>query len=100
MKKYQEITEAREVLELPERATRREIQARYRELLRKWHPDRNKKTKGKSTEMTARIIDAYKVIMDYCGNYQFSFSEEEVRHHLSEEDWWFERFGNDPVWQK
>jgi DnaJ-class molecular chaperone len=100
MKKYQEITAARKVLEMPERATMREIQVRYRELLRKWHPDRSKKSKEKSTEMTAKIIDAYKVIMDYCKNYQFSFSEEEVRRHLSEEDWWFERFGNDPVWQK
>ncbi len=100
MRKYKEITRAREVFALPERATMQEIQARYRELLREWHPDTSKKGKKKSTEMTGQIVDAYKVIMDYCKNYEFSFSEAEVRYHLSEEDWWFERFGKDPVWQK
>jgi hypothetical protein len=43
--------------------------------------------------MTARIIDAYRVINDYCKNYKFSFSEQEVKNYISAEEWWFERFG-------
>jgi len=39
MNKYQEITEARALLELPERATIEEIKSNYRRLMRKWHPD-------------------------------------------------------------
>jgi len=100
MKKYEEITRAREVLELPERATMEEIQAHYRRLLRKWHPDRSRQPEKECTEMTIQIVDAYRMVIVYCSNYRFAFSEEEVRNHLSDEDWWFERFGSDPVWHK
>lgn len=98
MNKYREITEARKLLELPERATMEEIKISYRNLVGKWHPDRCKESKDKCTQMTARIIAAYGVIMDYCNRYKFSFSEEEVKYHLSGEEWWIERFGDDPVW--
>jgi DnaJ-class molecular chaperone len=98
MNKYQEITEARKLLGLPERATMEEIKTNYRSLITKWHPDTCKETKQKCTEMTARLVAAYRIIIDYCSNYKFSFSKEEVRNHLSEEEWWFERFGNDPLW--
>jgi DnaJ-class molecular chaperone len=98
MNKYQEITKARELLELPERATMEEIKANYRNLIRKWHPDRRKESKKRCTEMTVKIVDAYRTIIDYCNQYRYSFSEDEVRHHLSNEEWWLERFGDDPVW--
>jgi DnaJ-class molecular chaperone len=100
MNKYQEITEARKLLELPERATMEEIKVKYRNLTMKWHPDRCKETKEKCTEMTAKIVAAYRIIIEYCNHYKFSFSKEEVRNHLSEEEWWFERFGKDPLWGK
>jgi len=98
--KYQKITEARKVLGLSERATAEEIKTRYRNLLRKWHPDTCEQTKATCEEMTAKIVGAYEMIMDYCSHYRFSFSEEEVRHHLSEAEWWYDRFGSDPLWGK
>ena len=100
MNKYQEIDQARKILDLPERATMEEIKENYRRLIRRWHPDRQKVSKKECTEMTVRIIDAYRTIIDYCSHYRFSFSEDEVRHHLSNEEWWLERFGDDPVWGK
>jgi DnaJ-class molecular chaperone len=96
--RYEEITKARNLLELPERATMEEIKASYRNLIRKWHPDRSKESNKKTTEMAARIVAAHGLIMDYCNHYKFSFSKDEVKYHLSEDDWWLERFGNDPVW--
>lgn len=99
MNRYEEITEARNLLELPERATMEEIKASYRKLIRKWHPDRSKESKKKTTKMAARIVAAHSLIMEYCNHYKFSFSKDEVKYHLSEDDWWFERFGNDPVWR-
>ncbi|MGD8758278.1 MAG: J domain-containing protein [Deltaproteobacteria bacterium] len=100
MKKYEEVAEARRLLELPERATMEEIQMKYRSLIKKWHPDTCDETKEKCTEMTAKIVAAYKIIMDYCKHYRFSFSKREVRQYLSEEEWWLERFGSDPVWHR
>jgi hypothetical protein len=50
--------------------------------------------------MTRKIISAYQMIMDYCVHYQYSFSEDTVKKYQSPEDWWFERFGEDPLWGK
>jgi DnaJ-class molecular chaperone len=100
MNKYQEIEQARKLLELPERATMDEIKENYRSLLRKWHPDKKKGSKKRCTEMTVKIVAAYRTLIDYCSHYRFSFSEDEVRQHLSNEEWWLERFGDDPVWGK
>jgi hypothetical protein len=36
--------------------------------------------------------------MEYCQQYQYSFSEESVKRHQSSEEWWFARFGVDPIW--
>ena len=98
MNKYQKITEARKVLELAERATMKEIKSHYRALLAQWHPDRCSKNKELCNEMTRKIIAAYKTIIAYCDQYNYSFSKEEIRNYLPEEEWWFERFGDDPVW--
>ncbi len=98
MNKYQQINAARNVLELSERATMKEIKSNYRALIRKWHPDRCKANRGKCKEMTTKIIAAYGIIYDYCNNYKFSFSEEEVSNYLSADEWWFERFGKNSFW--
>jgi DnaJ-class molecular chaperone len=100
MKKYQKIYEARKLLELPERATMDEIKTSYRSLIKKWHPDKRNAPDEECAEMTDRIINAYRTILDYCESYKYSFSEKEVKNYLSDEEWWFERFGEDPLWGK
>ncbi|MBN2060090.1 MAG: DnaJ domain-containing protein [Deltaproteobacteria bacterium] len=40
MSKFDEISKARKILELPEMATMAEIKSNYRRLLAKWHPDK------------------------------------------------------------
>ena len=98
MDKFQQIDEARRLLELDEGATMNEIKANYRRLLGKWHPDRCDGNLDRCEEMTRKIIDAHKVIQAYCERYRFSFAKEEVNNYLSGEEWWFERFGDDPLW--
>ena len=98
--KYQEITEARKLLELPETATMNAIKSNYRRLVAKWHPDKCLENHEICAGMTRRIVAAYQAIMDYCQHYQYSFSEETVQKHLSPEQWWFEHFGDDPLWGK
>ena len=96
MGKYEEITKARQILGLDEYATLKEIKNKYRELLKEWHPDLQKKNKAVRKEKTIEIINAYKIIMDYCEQYRFSFSREEVEKYFSPEELWAKQFGKDP----
>ncbi|MBW2037920.1 MAG: J domain-containing protein [Deltaproteobacteria bacterium] len=97
-RKYEEITKARHILELPESATLEQIKNHYKRLIKKWHPDVCQEKREICEKKTIEINDAYKCIMNYCSHYKFSFSEEEVEKHLSPEEWWFKRFGGDPIW--
>jgi len=96
--KYQEISEARNLLELSESATLDEIKSNYRALLTRWHPDRCTEGTEICNEMTRKVIASYKTIIAYCNEYKYSFSEEEVKKYLSPEEWWYEHFGDDPLW--
>jgi len=98
MNKYQEITEARKLLELPEHATMDEIKAQYRELLGRWHPDTCSQDKDLCLEMTKKLIAAYEVIIAYCSQYRYSFTRDAVSKYLSGQEWWMKRFGDDPLW--
>jgi DnaJ-class molecular chaperone len=96
--KFKDIIEAKELLNLPERASMEEIKSNYRELIGQWHPDKCHESDEKCNEMTRKIIAAYDIIIAYCNQYHYSFSKEEIKRYLSNEEWWFERFGNDPIW--
>jgi hypothetical protein len=98
MNAYEKITAARNILELPEAATAEMIKKNYRRLLARWHPDKCPEEKEFRNEMTGKIVAAHAIIETYCRQYQFSFSEVSIRRHQSSEEWWFERFGVDPVW--
>jgi DnaJ-class molecular chaperone len=98
MKKYGEITNARKLLGLPERATMMEIKTKYRSLLAEWHPDKCSDNVVERKEITQEIISSYKTIVDYCNHYRYSFTEEEIKNHFSEDEHWLERFGDDPIW--
>lgn len=96
--KYKDVVEAKELLGLPERASMDEIKSNYRKLISQWHPDKCSENKDKCHEVTKKIIAAYKIIIAYCEQYRYSFTKEEVKNYLSPEEWWFEKFGNDPMW--
>ncbi len=100
MDKFKVITDARELLELPETASMAEIKTHYRRLLDKWHPDKCAGSKTKCTEMTQQLIAAYNILVNYCEQYKYSFTEEAVNMHLTPEEWWDKRFGDDPLWGK
>ncbi|OGQ97235.1 MAG: molecular chaperone DnaJ [Deltaproteobacteria bacterium RIFOXYD12_FULL_57_12] len=100
MSTYDEITNARILLALPERATLAEIRSSYRKLIRKWHPDRCREEQSRCREMAARLNAAYKLLTAYCAAYRFSFTLEEVQQYATDEEWWLDRFGDDPLWGK
>lgn len=98
MSKVKEIAEARAVLGLSERASMAEIKTAYHELLKQWHPDRSSGDSAECNEMTRKLNAAYQIIVSYCSQYKYSFAPEELERHQSEQDWWTDRFGSDPLW--
>lgn len=91
---YQGLKNALDVFGLQERATLRQIKARHRELVKTHHPDK----KGAcDPQAMIRINAAHEILMAYCENYRFSFSEEEFLEQCPEERI-KRQFGWDPVW--
>jgi DnaJ-class molecular chaperone len=93
-----EVRTAAALLELGERASLNEIRERYAALLKRWHPDTGSGDPALRHEMTIRIVEAYRILQDYCTTYEFSFAEEDIRGQKSAEEIWQERFGDDPIW--
>jgi DnaJ-class molecular chaperone len=98
--KYKDLVAAKKLLKLPDRASMGEIKSCYRKLIKRWHPDRCQEDDEKCNEMTRKITAAYNIVVAYCRQYRYSFAEEEVKKYLSPEEWWFERFGDDPLMGK
>ena len=98
MTKYEKITEARHILELGESATADQIKSNYRKLIARWHPDKCTRNPEKAHEMTRKITEAYQILMDYCANYRYDFSEAAVKKQRTPQEWWMERFGDHPLW--
>ena len=96
--KFETINQARMLLELPESATIDQIKNNYRTLIKQWHPDHCNDSPERCKEMAQKITKAYRIILDYCANYRYSFRKEEVDKYLSEEEWWYKRYGTDPIW--
>lgn len=71
--KFSELQRAVEVLQLSDRATLREIKARYKTLVKRYHPDGS----GGDEVKIRQITEAYRIVMAYCTDYRFSFSREE-----------------------
>jgi hypothetical protein len=91
---YNGLKKALEVFGLGERATLRQIKTRHRELVKIHHPD---KAPAKDPGIMIRINAAHKILMSYCENYRFSFSEAEFLEQYPEERI-RRQFGWDPVW--
>lgn len=51
------------VLGVPRSATKAEIKKAYRQLLNKWHPDKNPDNTEAAAEMTRQLIEAYTKLM-------------------------------------
>lgn len=91
---YGELREALTLFGLGERATLKQIKARHRELAKACHPDREA---GVDPLAMPRVNAAYKVLLTYCENYRFNFSESEFLEQVPEERL-RRQFGWDPVW--
>jgi DnaJ-class molecular chaperone len=94
---FSEIDRARKLLGLGEAATQREIKSAYRRLAHHHHPDKHGSVGEKSNEIMKELNRAYKLLMDYCNEYRYSFRREDVsRVYPEEEDieTWRDRWSN------
>jgi len=91
---YRQLQDALAVFGLGERATLKQIKAHHRTLAKTYHPDRDEIS---DPDKMRQINTAYRVLLAYCENYRFCFSEAEFLEQVPEErlrrqfDW-------DPVW--
>ncbi|MBU0483728.1 MAG: DnaJ domain-containing protein [Proteobacteria bacterium] len=99
--KWPEIIAARETLKLGKRATLGEIKKSYRKLSKKCHPDLTKDSnKDAASKKMQEITAAYQLLLDYCANYTFPLEKTTASEPLDDNEWWMDRFGNDPLWSK
>jgi DnaJ-class molecular chaperone len=79
---YIDFQEAVQVLGLGERSAMREIRARHRELVKRYHPDAGN---AEDPEIIRKVNTAYKILQDYIAEYRFSFTEDEFYEQNPEE---------------
>lgn len=93
---YENLQEALRVLGLGERSSLKEIKARHRELVKRYHPD----TGNVDDQETIRKVNAaYQLLLDYIAAYRFSFAEEEF-YEQNPEERLRRQFMDDPLWGK
>lgn len=97
--KRQKIDQARKLLELGEHATLGEIKQAYYRLCKQYHPDAAGPNRKNDEKMMYRITEAYDILMRYCEQYRFPLCPEESDIYDAE-DWWMDRFGQDPLWSR
>jgi preprotein translocase subunit Sec63 len=95
---YERLSAARKTLGIGKEATVDEIKDAFRARIRRHHPDKVTTNNESQNTEAQKIIAAYKEIMAYCRNYRISFSKQTADQYRSEEEFWTERFGNDPMW--
>jgi DnaJ-class molecular chaperone len=92
---FHQIDEARKLLELGQVATLNEIKRAYRSLAHRHHPDKHDGFNPENNEMMKKLNLAYRLLLDYCASYKYSFDEEDVaRVYPGEEDYhtWYEKW--------
>jgi len=88
------------LLGLGEQASLAEIKKAYRVLSRKHHPDVQESAKQQVAEIAMyELNEAYQTLLRYCAAYRFPLLPKKDEE-LEDEDWWFERFGQDHLWGK
>ena len=97
-KEWQAIEQARDILKLGDRATLGEIKRAYHRLSKEYHPDLVADDSDKN-EYMYQITSAYELLTGYCNEYRFPLAPDE-NNLYDAEDWWMDRFGQDPLWGK
>ena len=98
MANFEQIDEARRLLGLSQTASIKQVKQAYKRIANRYHPDRCKDAdKANCDEMMKKVNEAYELIMKYCSQYSYPFSEEDVRRTYPHDEYlrryqhgWFE----------
>jgi DnaJ-class molecular chaperone len=91
------LEEAREVLDLGLKATKKEVRAAYRRAARRWHPDRAPSgTEDTHRARMQQINAAYQRIVQFIEDYRYDLVESADPEDLHK--WWANRFATG-VWE-
>lgn len=83
--------EARELLGLDLKATRKEIRAAYRRAARRWHPDRAPAGLEETyRERMQQVNAAYQQVVQFIEEYRFELVEKSAPEDVQQ--WWRDRF--------
>jgi DnaJ-class molecular chaperone len=94
MYSFEQLMKAKTLLGLHDKATLSEIKLRYKNLMKKWHPDKHNDNVDEATLMSSKINEAYEIVLHYCNNYEYRFDEEYIKDAtISPQEWWEKRFG-------
>jgi DnaJ-class molecular chaperone len=78
MASFEEIDKARRLLGLGQFASLEEIKQAYRKKAFLYHPDKSGSENAQGEEMMKRLNNSYKLLLEYCSRYKYSFKEEDV----------------------
>ena len=91
------LKEARELLELGQRASRKEIHAAYRRAARRWHPDRapSPQAEAEYRDRMQQVNFAYQRIQQFIEDFRFELVEKATSEDPMNS--WYNRFATG-VW--
>ncbi|MDA8161220.1 MAG: DnaJ domain-containing protein [Desulfobacteraceae bacterium] len=96
--RWRKIVAAKELLGLGDQASLREIKSAYRRLAKQRHPDLTRPSETPNADMR-ELNAAYGILMEHCASYRLPLSPPaNPAEALDPEEWWRERFGEDPLW--
>jgi hypothetical protein len=98
-KEWQAIYQAKELLGLGDKATTGEMKRAYRKLAKEHHPDINQDNREENGQRMQELTWAYELLMRYSAQFRIPLIPDDVEK-MDPEDWWLDRFGQDPLWGK
>jgi len=93
---YAELQESLRIFGLEQRSSLRTIKTRYRQLVKRHHPDSGNAT---DPETIQQINAAYRILLDYVSEYRFSFDEEDF-YEQNPDERLRQQFMETPLWGK
>ncbi len=103
-KEWQAIEKARELFKLGDRATMGEIKRAYHRMCKKYHPDSATNSEivevnEENERIMYQLTLSHELLMRYTREYRFPLTPGKGDVYDAE-DWWMDRFGQDPLWGK